>query len=401
MYRVSAHLNHLALALLAGVALGTAHANLDPGSYYDLIETRLIRAPLPEILSPVRAPLTPFWLVAEALMALFAFYLAKELWEAHRLERGPLRGMRATVPLLATLGGMAGAALVWLSLGALLDPGAQARSTGWLVPLGSEVLLVWVAGRAVFGPLHPALHLLLLIGIGSNLAGLLALGLVQPDLSIRLLWLVLPVVAAGTVWLTHGRHAARPSERAHRRAAHLWPYLLAGLASWLGVVAAGLPGALGLLPVLPVIPHSNRAFGVFAEAEAFLSDPLNRIGRALFWPLAAIILAFGYLRGGLDLAGFAPTTLVTLGALWLGKPLGLLAGVGVAVLVLRQPFPRGLLVGDMVWIAGLSAMGFSLPLLAIDSALPGGMMAEAARLGVGLSLLAGPVLVGLASLKRR
>ena len=121
---------------------------------------------------------------------------------------------------------------------------------------------------AVFGAGHPALHLLLLISIGSNLAGLALLGVMLPAASLRLFWLALPVLAVGTVWLTHGRHALAESERAHRRAARLWPYILAGLVSWLGVVAAGLPGALGLLPVLPAIPHSHRAFGVFAEAEA-------------------------------------------------------------------------------------------------------------------------------------
>lgn len=402
MYRVSAHLNHLAAALLVGALLGTLHANLDPASYYDLIETRLGGLELPDLLSPTRAPLTPFWLVGEALMALFAFYLAKELWEAHRLERGPLRGMRATLPLLATLGGMAGAALIWLALGQTVGHADMAPSaTGWLVPLGSEVLLAWVAGRAVFGAGHPALHLLLLIGIGSNLAGLALLGVFHPAASVRLLWLALPVLAAGTVWLTHGRHALAMSERAHRRATRLWPYVLAGLVSWLGVVAAGLPGALGLLPVLPVIPHSHRAFGVFAEAEAFLSDPLNRLVRAMFWPLMATLLAYGYLRGGLDLKAYEAPTLMTLGALWLGKPLGLLLGVVIAVTALRQPFPRGLLAGDMVWLAGLSSLGFTMPLLAIDTALPGGMMAEAARLGAGISLIAGPVLVVMASVLRR
>ena len=52
-------------------------------------------------------------------------------------------------------------------------------------------------------------------------------------------------------------------------------------------------------------------------------------------------------------------------------------------------------------VAAAFCMGFSLPLLALDSALPGGMMAEAARLGAGLSLIAGPVLVVLAGLLRR
>ena len=61
------------------------------------------------------------------------------------------------------------------------------------------------------------------------------------------------------------------------------PYAAAGLVSWFAVQQAGLMPALGLLPVIPAIPHSNRAFGAFAEAEAFLPDLFNRIGRHLIF----------------------------------------------------------------------------------------------------------------------
>lgn len=390
MYRVSRFVQTFAAALLAGAALATLWVNLAPESYYDTMEWRLL--PLPFWLG--LAPVTPISLVVEALMALFLFLLGKELWEANVLERGALHGRRAGLPLLATLGGVAGAALVWVLVSAAIETAEEARiGAGWAVPLGSDAVLAYVVGRRVFGTASPALHLLLLITIGSDLVALLAIAFAAPVAPLRLLWLALPLVACLAVWAAHGRHTHDRRETGKQRAAHLWPYLLAGLLSWLGVVMAGLPGALGLLPVIPAIPHSERSFGLFAEAEEFLHDPLNRLAHLLVRPVAVVLFLFGLTCGGIDLAAFAPTTVVTLAALWIGKPLGVLAGTLAAWRLLRLPLPAGIGLAGMARIAGLSSLAFTLPALAIGSAIPGGAMAEAARLGLALGLLAIPVLL--------
>lgn len=390
MYRVSRFIQTFAAALLSGAALATLWVNLAPESYYDAMEWRLL--PLPGRLG--LAPVTPISLVVEALMALFLFLLGKELWEANVLERGALHGRRGGLPFLATLGGVAGAALVWVLASALIETAEEARlGTGWAVPLGSDAVLAYVVGRRVFGAASPALHLLLLITIGSDLVALLAIAFAAPVAPPRLLWLALPILACMAVWAGYGRHAHDRRETGKQRAAHLWPYLLAGLLSWLGVVLAGLPGALGLLPVIPAIPHAERSFGLFAEAEEFLHDPLNRLAHLLVRPVAAVLFLFGLTCGGIDLAAFAPTTIVTLAALWIGKPLGVLAGTLAAWRLLRLPLPAGIGLAEMARIAGLSSLAFTLPALALGSAIPGGAMAEAARLGLALGLLAVPVLL--------
>ena len=183
-------------------------------------------------------------------------------------------------------------------------------------------------------------------------------------------------------------------ERERLAARQLWPYLLAGLASWAGVVAAGLPGALGLLPVVPAIAHADRSFGLFAEAEGLLHDPLNRLAHALSWPLVGVLFLFGLTRGGVDLAAFAPTTLSALAAIWLGRPLGMLVlGLGLAA-VLRLRLPQGISLRDILTVVLIMSLGFTVPVLSLETALPGGAMQEAARLGLALSLLAaGPALL--------
>ena len=404
MYRVSPFVRHFARALLVGVVTATLWVNLSPASYYDAIELRLADLPLPAWTGAPTLTLTPMSLVSDALMALFLFFIGKELWEALVLERGALAGRsRLTMPLGAVLGCMIGAVAVWLIWSALYVTSDEATFlTGWTVPLGSDVVLCYVFGRAVFGRDHPALHLLLLITIAFDILGLLLTGLVNPLAVIRPLWLLLPLVALTATWAGFSR-LARPqsSELQHRRAFALWPYLLTGALTWTGVALSGLPPALGLLPLIPIIPHAERSFGLFAEAEAYLSDPLNRLAHLMVRPLPWVLFLFGLTRGGVDFAAFAPTTGAVLAALWLGKPLGLLAGALLAGALRHRLLPGALRLSDLVLIAVISGTGFTVPVLAIGTALPGGALAEAARLGLALSLAAGPAALLLSRLIRR
>lgn len=393
MYRIAPFVRHFALALLSGAGIATLWVNLAPGGYYDFVEWLIADLALPRWIWAGTVSLTPLMIVTDILMALFFFFIGKELWEALILERGALSGPRALFPVGLMLGGMVGGVLVWLGLSALIETAEEAvPGGGWTLPLGTDTVLVYLFARRLFGTGHPALHLALLIAIASDILALLVLGLSNPHLSVRLLWLALPLGASLLVWALWGRrppsHATEREKRAHL---HLWPYVLAGAVSWFGTAASGMPAALGLLPVIPAIAHADRSFGLFAEAEGFLHDPLNRLARLLVTPVALVLFLFGLIRGGVDLWAFAPTTLVTLGSLWIGRPLGLLIAAGVLLGLLRLSLPQGISRGDLLRMVPLLSIGFTVPAIAIDAALPGGAMQEAARMGLALSLLAGPL----------
>lgn len=398
MYRVSPHVRNFGRTLAAGVALATLWVNLDPASYYDAIEWRIADVTLPAWMAVAPAALTPMSVVSEGLMAILLFFVGKELWEALVLDRGALSGRRVILPLGLTLGGVAGAILVWLLATALFQTAEEAApGAGWPVPVGSDVVLCYIVGRALFGPRHPALHLLLLLAIAFDILGLALTVFADPAARPSPVWLLLPVLAAVGVWRLHGRlPAGGATERQRRRAQHLWPYLVAGVLSWIGVLFAGLPGALGLLPVIPAIAHADRSFGLFAEAEALLHDPLNRLAHLAVRPLAVILFLFGLTRGGIDLAAFAPTTAIVLLAFWIGKPLGLVAGGLVAQRLSGTRLPADIDARAIGLVALILGMGFTVPVLAVDATLPGGAVQEAARLGLALTLLAGPLALGLA-----
>ena len=345
--------------------------------------------------------MTPMSLVSEGLMALFLFFIGKELWEALVLERGALAGRaKASMPLGAVLGGLIGAAAAWVIWSALFVRVEEAGfATGWTVPLGSDVILCYVMGRAIFGRNHPALHLLLLITIAFDILGLLITGLAAPEAVIKPVWLALPALTVAAAWLGFGRlDRSDASERQHRWARATWPYVLAAAVCWLGVAMSGLPATLGLLPLIPVIPHAERSFGLFAEAEEYLNDPLNRLAHLIARPLPWILFLFGLTRGGVEFAAFAPTTGSVLAALWLGKPLGIIAGALIAGALTGSLLPKTLRLSELIVIAMIAGAGFTVPVLAVGIAVPGGELAEAARLGLALSLGAWPLAFGLARL---
>ena len=405
IYRVSSFVRHFARALTGGVVVATAWVNLAPSSYYDAIELRLADLPMPDFTGVADLTLTPMSIVSEGLMALFLFFIGKELWEAVALGRGALSGrVPRLMPIGAVLGGMLGAAAAWTIWSLVFVTAEEAFfATGWprgvTVPFGSDVVLCYVFGRMVFGREHPALHLLLLITIGFDISGLLAAGLSDPLAVIRPLWLLLPVLALGVTWALVSR-LARPeaTELQHRRAHALWPYLVAGALCWVGIALSGLPPALGLLPLIPIIPHAERSFGLFAEAEEYLSDPLNRLTHLMVRPLPWILFLFGLTRGGVDFSALSPSTGSVLAALWIGKPLGLITGVLLAGALTGRLLPHELRLSDLLLIAVISGTGFTVPVLSIGVALPGGTLAEAARLGLALSLCAGPFAILLSRL---
>ena len=414
MYRVSPHLDRLALALLAGAALATVAVNLAPDLYYDAIEARL----LPD--SGFLPLVTPQILVTQGLMALFLFALGKEFFEALQLEGGALAHPRTRAlfaPALA--GGLVLPLTLWVVTGRM-GLGDLPGQAGWSLCLGADLSLAWVFGRRLFGASHPALPLLMFLALALDMVAAGGIGLERFTLALtalmpapdvadtanrlagagKLLWL-LPAALAPLVYRRlFATHAApQESERQHRRAAALGPILLTALVTWGGVLMAGLPAALALLALIPMIPHARHSLGLFAAAESLLHDPLNRIEAAILPGLPLVAFLFGLTAGGVDLSGLGPDTGRVLAALAL-RPLGLWLGLRLA-LTLGARLPEGVGRRDLPWIALLLMPGLTLPLLALDQGLGGGGLAAGARAGLALSLLAGPLALLLARLFNR
>ncbi|WP_151718426.1 Na+/H+ antiporter NhaA [Gemmobacter serpentinus] len=397
MYRIWNFITQYSLLLVGGALAALIWANMAPDSYHHLVHLPLwIDAPIGLIEQhdgqPMRV-LTLHFLINDVLMALFFAMAAKEVWEAVILKDGSLRGRRALTPLIATLGGMAGPVLVYLTLAASLGILAEV-GRGWAIPTATDIAFSYLVGRIVFGARHPAIGFLLLLAIADDAGGLAILAVFYPTGDVVPLWLLVSLAAAAGVWLLanwlprwlDGDDPARGWSTRARRVLAAWPYIIAGCISWYAFYRAGLHPALGLLPIIPAIPHAERDFGVFAADEAGATDLLNRMEHALKLPVQFVLLAFGLMNAGVEFSAISAPTWLVLAGLVIGKPLGITLFGWFAANVLRLGLPEGMVLRDLPVVGLVAAIGFTVALFVAAVAFPSGPVQDAAKMGALFSL---------------
>lgn len=406
MHRIWNFVTDYSLLLVAAAGLALIWANVAPESYHHLVHLVLWSdAPIGTLSDDngrqIRE-LTLHFLVNDVLMALFFAMAAKEVWEAIVLEDGALRGKKAITPLIATFGGMAGPVLVYLGIAASLGLLAEI-GRGWAIPTATDIAFSYVVGRIVFGARHPAIGFLLLLAIADDAAGLVILALFYPSGELAPSWLLLSFGAAFAAWalaswlprrLDRGDQA-RPHSSFVRRRFGPWPYIIAGVVSWYGFHRAGLHPALGLLPVIPAIPHAARDFGIFAAEEAHSTDLLNSMEHALKLPVQLILFGFGLLNAGVELSAVSATTFAVLAGLMIGKPIGITFFGWLAAKPLGLGLPQGMVMRDLPLVGFIAAIGFTVSLFVASVAFSAGGLQDAAKMGALLSLGSGIVTIVL------
>ena len=400
MYRVWNFLTEYSLLLIIGAGIALVWANLDYASYHHFVEFTLWdHAPIGHLHGGHRT-LTLHYLVNDLLMALFFAIAAKEVWEAVILKNGSLRGKKAATPLFATAGGMFGPIAVYLGLAMLLGSDTyNAVSNGWAIPTATDIAFSYLVGRLVFGAGHPAVRFLLLLAIADDAAGLIILAIFYPSGDLAPQWLLLSLAAALSVfvlanWLprTLDRgNQARPNSTWVRKKLHFFPYLVAACISWYGFMRSGLHPALGLLPIVPTIPHADRAFGIFAEAETYLHDLLNVIEHALKHPVEIILFFFGLCNAGVQFSSMGDATWLVLAGLLIGKPVGILLMGWIAAVPLKLGIPAGMRIIDLVVIGCVAAIGFTVSLFVASVAFETGPVQDAAKMGALFSFAAAAI----------
>lgn len=397
MYRVWNFLTNYSLLLIIGALIALVWANIDAESYHHFVEFKIWdHAPIGHYHDGHRT-LTLHYLVNDILMALFFAIAAKEVWEAVILKNGSLRGKKAATPLFATAGGMFGPIAVYLGLAAIMGSETySAVANGWAIPTATDIAFSYLVGRIVFGAGHPAVRFLLLLAIADDAAGLIILAIFYPSGELAPEWLLLSLGAAIAVYFLFNElprrrdrgNQDRPNSTKVRRVFSFWPYLIAGCASWYGFMMSGLHPALGLLPIVPTIPHADRAFGIFSEAEQYLTDLLNTIEHALKHPVEIILFFFGLLNAGVEFSSMGDATWLVLAGLIVGKPIGIFLFGWVAAVPLRLGIPKGMRLIDLVVIGFVAAIGFTVSLFVASVAFDPGPVQDAAKMGALFSFAA-------------
>lgn len=337
---------------------------------------------------PHHGRLTIHFLINDLLMAFFFAIAAKEVLEAF-LQGGDLSNRRkAATPLLATLGGLIGPAVVYLAIAALAGD-FETHWTGWAIPTATDIAFSYLAAKLIFGGSHPAIAFLLLLAIADDAAGLVIIAVFYPQQPIEPWWFLLSAASCALAFAF-----------ARMRVLNHWWYLaLPGALCWWSFVRAGVHPALGLVPIVAFLPHAHTDLGIFAREELNRRDTLSAF--EAFWktPVELFLGLFGLANAGVVLSSFGSGTWMVLLGLLIGKPVGITLFTWLATSFGLQK-PAGMTMRHVVVVGMIAAMGFTVALFMSSSAFPGEgaeeTILEQAKMGALLSFGAGFLAFALA-----
>lgn len=345
------------LLLLLGTVIALAWANADPSGYGAAVR-------------PLR------FAVNDVGMVFFFGLAVKEIIDATAPGRALHSFKRASVPVIAAVGGMIGPAAVYVGLATVV--GAPELLRGWAIPCATDIAFSYLIARFIFGAEHPAVPFLLLLAIADDAFGLLILAAFYPSGELRPVWVVTLLGAACL--------AAWGLRRAGTQS--VWPYvLLPGGVSWAGLYVGGLHPALALVPILPFVPRAPGDPDLLVESAAPSRDPLHEFERWWQLPVEGILFLFALTNAGVPLGRAGVGTWVVLAAILLGKPLGI---VGSSMLCAAGGLrlPVGLCPRDLIVVGATAAIGFTVALFFATAAFPPGQLLEETKLGALFSLSA-------------
>ncbi|WP_425046736.1 Na+/H+ antiporter NhaA [Primorskyibacter sp. S87] len=396
------------ILLIAGALTALFWANTSPESYHHLVHFELFHGgPIGHLHDDghghVSRSFTLHFLVNDLLMAFFFAVAGKEVWEAVALKNGSLRGKKALTPLIATAGGMIGPVTIYL-LGAFAVGKFAILANGWAIPTATDIAFSYLIGRIVFGAGHPAVGFLLLLAIADDAVGLVILAIFYPQGELAPEWLLVSIAAAVLVYLLFNKlprrmdrgKQDRPNSTWVRKKLSWWPYLIAGAVSWFAFHKAGIHPALGLLPIIPAMPHADVDYGIFAAEEVHQNDLLNVSEHSLKRPVEFILFGFGLMNAGVEFSSVGAATTMVLAGLLIGKPLGIWLMGSFAAKTLKLGLPEGMKQSDLFVLGCVAAIGFTVSLFVASVAFPAGAVQDAAKMGAllsfgaaGMSIVAG------------
>jgi NhaA family Na+:H+ antiporter len=325
--------------LLAATAVALVWANLAFDAYQRFWRMELGFGP-----DWLHLDLTLSAWVADGLLAIFFFVAGLEV--KRELIVGELAGRRAAMlPLAAAVGGMVAPALVGLAA----SRGALAADGAWAIPVATDIAFA-LGVLALAGSTLPAGVRILLLSMA-----------VIDDLGAIALIATLFTSGLSVTWLAAAAVACAAYGLAQRRRLGGWLLVPLAVAAWVCVHASGVHAtvagiALGLLT--PVRPGPGEEH---SRAER-LEHRLHPFSAGLVVPLFALAAA------GIPVAAAAdaltdPVAHGIAAGLLVGKVVGILAGAWLVVRLGLATLPDGVGWGDVVPVALLGGIGYTVSLL--------------------------------------
>lgn len=363
--------------LLAATAIALLWANLFAGSYGDFWGHEAAVGP-----EWLHLDLTLRAWAADGLLAIFFFVAGVEL--KRELVTGELSNWRAAaLPLFAAVAGMAVPALLAIAA----SGGAAAEGGAWAIPVATDIAFA-LGVLALVGAALPSGVRVVLLSV-AVVDDLLAIALIAflftGDLALG--WLAGGLALGALYWAAFRLRADR--------AVLLVPL---AVAVWVCIHASGVHATVAGILLGLLTPVRQRR-GERVSAGERLEHRLHPLSAAVAVPIFAVGAA------GIPLAAVsdAVTDEVAVGVffgLLVGKVVGIFGGARLAVRLGFGALPESVGWGDVLPVAVLGAIGYTVSLLIAQLALPDpGAQERAAAAVLVASVLAS--LVAIVLLRRR
>jgi NhaA family Na+:H+ antiporter len=306
---------------------------------------------------------------ADGLLAIFFFVAGLEL--KREFVAGDLRDpRRAALPVVAAIGGMATPAVVYV----LWNLGTEGQLVGWAIPTATDIAFA-VAILAVISTHLPSglRTFLLTLAVVDDLLAITIIAIFYTDhLSPAFLALALaPIAAFGIL--------------AQRRIYRAWLLLPLALVAWAFVHASGVHATVAgvlLAFTVPVVRSDGETGRGLAEHLEHLVRPISA-GFAV--PVFAFFAAGVYVGGASGLAD-SLTDRIALGIIFglvVGKTVGIAGSTWLLARFTRAELDDELTWVDVIGMAMLAGVGFTVSLLIGELAFGNGTTADDhAKVGV-------------------
>jgi NhaA family Na+:H+ antiporter len=374
--------------LILGAAIGLLWANLDHGGYEFIKDSVAFHIN--------QVPITLHYLINDIGMAFFFLLAGKEIREA-MLPKGPLSSVRtAALPVTATLGGMAGPALIYFFGTRLFN--APELTQGWAIPVATDIAFSYLIARMVFprmgGKPHPAIVFLLLLAIADDAGGLIVLASFYHQ-EVHNLLPFLHGVNKVLVFCAGEGIAISLALLLWKKfkITNFWPYIIGpGLISWIAFHEGGIHAALALVPLAWCMPHEHVDMGIWEVGESEGKDTLNRMANWWKSPVEIILGFFGFVNAGVEFSALALGTWLVFCGLLFGKPIGILLFTKIGQLFGLR-LPKGMGTSELIVVGIAAGIGFTVALFVSVVAFPAGALQDSVKMGALFSFAVAPITI--------
>ncbi len=318
--------------------------------------------------------------VNDGLMAIFFFFVGLEI--KREVLEGKLSSInKASLPLIAALGGMLVPALLFVAVNA----NTPTNLDGWAIPAATDIAFA-LGLLALLGPSVPAALKVFLLGIAiiDDLGAIIAIALFYTD---NLSTQSLAIGGIGFLVLMALNRL---------KVKRVGIYALIGVVVWAAVLKSGVHATLAGVLVALTVPMRDSTG----------ASPLIQTEHALFpWVSYLIMPLFAFANAGVSLNGLSFSALLTplpLGiaiGLFVGKQLGVMSFTWISVKFGLCKLPDGVSWAATYGVACLTGVGFTMSLFIGTLAFETTEQLNAVRLGVLMgSLMSG--ILGVMVLRR-